>query len=412
VKRVPAALWAALSSRALSPLVIGFFLLLYIGIAFFSDETLTVLIALTGRSRLLALVLSLLPLNLASRVVAETLRYLRRRRALDRPGSILEPGLYDETVDLAAAPVLASLEGRLGLAGYRTKRNGQALAAWRGISLSPARIILLAGALCLFAGIFVSFESRTVQRRAVIEGRPFPALSGSGGTVQQIIFKAASGPVLAKELAMEVAQGDRGDRVKSFGVFPPTRSEGAFAYPRYLGVALDYRFSAPELPGGYQNSDVFSIYPPGKEAMLIIPGSPYRVALSLAKPRDGSDPYMTGRLVFLFQVLKGSDLLYQGSLPKGAEFARDGIRLAFPDARRMVLTDFVVDRGVLLIWSAGFLLLLAALIWLPVRLCCPRREMLFSCEPDMLRACSHAEGKGRGHAGVFHEVLDILAAKT
>ena len=77
----------------------------------------------------------------------------------------------------------------------------------------------------------------------------------------------------------------------------------------------------------------------------------------------------------------------------------------------MVLTDFVVDYGVLLIWGAGLLLLLAALVWLPVRLFFPRREMLFQREGDLVRACSHAEGRARGHNGTFHEVLDVLAGK-
>ena len=77
----------------------------------------------------------------------------------------------------------------------------------------------------------------------------------------------------------------------------------------------------------------------------------------------------------------------------------------------MVITDFVVDYGVLLIWSAGFLLLLGSVVWLPVRLFIPRREMLFLCGTELTRASSHAEGGVRKHSGVFHEVLDYLAAR-
>jgi hypothetical protein len=406
VRRMLAALWAALSSRALAPLVIGFFLLLYIGIAFFTEETLTVLIAFTGKNLLLAAVLSLLPLNFACRIAVEVRHYLKARRALSGSAG-LDPELYDEVVELASPPVLAELETRLAAAGYRTKKGAATLAAWRGLSLSPARIVLLAGIFSLFAGIFVSLETRTVQRQAVIEGSPFPTPSGTAGVVERIIFKVAGGPILAKELVMEVAQ--QGEGVKKFGVYPPTIYQGAFAYPRYLGIALDYRFTAPDLPGGYQGSGVFPIYPPGKEKMLVIPDSPYKIALSLARPEDRTDPYMTGRMVFLFKVLKGKDVLTAGSAPKGGQFAKDGVGMAVLDARRMVITDFVVDYGVLLIWGAGFLLLLAAALWLPVRLCFPRREMLFSLAGDRPRAGSHAEGRARRHAGAFHEVLDFLA---
>jgi hypothetical protein len=410
VKRMLAALWSFLSSRALSPLVIGFFLLLYIGIAFFTDETLTVLIALTGKSLILGAILSLLPLNIAARIWVEARRFLKMRRALSGAGS-LEPGLYDETVELAAVPALAELEGRLAAEGYATRLSGDSLAAWRGVSLSPARLLLLAGTFCLFAGIFVSLESRSVQRQAVIEGKPYPSASGLGGMVERIVFRKSSGPILGKELVVEVATAGQGGGVKKFVIYPPTMFEGAFAYPRYLGVALNYSFLAPDLPGGYTNSGVFPMYPPGRESMLIIPQSPYKVAVSLAKPEDGSDPYMTGQLVFRFKLMKGADVLFADNLPTGGEFVRDGVRLAFTDARRMVVTDFVVDYGVLLIWCAGGLLLLAAVVWLPVRLLFPRREMLFSCEANRTRASSHAEGARRRHAGAFHEVLDFLAAR-
>lgn len=411
MKRTLAALWAALSSRALSPLVIGFFLLAYIGIAFFTDETLITLIALTGRSLVLAAILALLPLNIASRMVVEAGRYLARRRSRTRVGTTPVPGLYDEVVDLPAPPAGAELAGRLGAAGYRTKSGGDSLSAWRGLSLAPARLLFLAGTFCLFAGIFVSLETRTVVRQSVIEGKPFPTPSGIGGMVQAIVYRKSSGPILAKELVMEVAETGPGNGIKKFGVYPPALYQGAFAYPRYLGVALDYRFSAPELPGGYDGSGVFPIYPPGREAMLTIPDSPYRVALSLVKPEDGSDPYMTGRMVFRFKLLKGAEVLFTDTLPKGGELVRDGLRLSFPDARRMVITDFVVDYGVLLIWSSAFLLLIAACIWLPVRMFFPRREMLFKCEQGGIRACSRAEGGRREHAGTFHEALDYLAAK-
>jgi hypothetical protein len=411
VKRTLAALWAALSSRALAPLVVGFFFALYIGIAFFTDETLTVLIALTSRNRFLAAVLGLLPLNFACRIIVEATGYLKRRRALSRAAVALEPALYDETIELAASPDFAGLPERLSAAGYRTKRSGELLAAWRGISLTPARLLFLATACCLFAGILVSLVGRTVTRQPVIEGELFPSPTGTGGLVQRIVFQKASGYFLGKDLIMEVAGTGAGDGAKQLGVYPPNLMGGAFVYPRYLGVALRCKFIAPDLPGGFEHSDIFAIYPPGKEAQLAVKGSPYKITLSLEKSQDGSDPYMTGQLVLHFKLVKGSDLLLEGSVPNGGEFAKDGFRFAIPEARRMVLTDFVVDYGVLLIWGAGLLLLMAVFLWLPVRLLFPRREMLFQAGAGTVRACSHAEGRAREHAGVFHEVLDVLAGK-
>lgn len=411
MKRTLAALWAALSSRALAPLVIGFFFALYIVIAFFSEETLTVLIGLTSRNPFLATILGLLPLNIACRMVVEAAGYLRRRRALTRSASRLEPELYDETVELASSAPFAELERRLGAAGYRTKRSGDLLAAWRGFSLSLARIILLAATCCLFAGILVSLVSRAVSRQPVIEGNPFPSTTGSGGLVERIIFEEGTGPILAKNLVMEVATGQEGS-VRKLGVYPPDLVGGAFVYPRYLGMALKCVFSAPDLPGGFERSDIFAIHPPGKEAMLAVADSPYKLSISLERPKDGSDPFTTGVFVMHFKLLKGPDLLFEGSVPKGGEFVRDGFHVAFPEARRMVLTDFVVDYGVLLIWSAGFLFLLGAFVWLPVRCWLPRREMLFQGEKaGVVHACSHAEGRARQHAGAFHEALDVLATK-
>ena len=97
--------------------------------------------------------------------------------------------------------------------------------------------------------------------------------------------------------------------------------------------------------------------------------------------------------------------------PAGATLSRDGYRLAFPVVRRVVATDFVTDRGVPFIWAAGAFLLLALLVWLPTRLLFPRREMLFVQSGTVVRAYSRAAGRGRRHAGVFHELLDVIAAE-
>jgi len=208
---------------------------------------------------------------------------------------------------------------------------------------------------------------------------------------------------------MEVAPSDRGDARASCIIYPPTRYQGSFVYPRFLGVALLVQFSAPGLSPAFENHAILNIYPAGKEATVEIPDSPYRLIVSLADPGDGSDPFVTGRMVFVFKLLKDKKVISSGTVPGGGTFARDGYQLAFPDFRRMVVTDFIQDYGVLFIWTAGILLCAALLSWLPVRLFFPRREMLFArVATDMVRACSRAEGRERRHGEVFNKTLDQL----
>ncbi len=409
MKRLLHAIWAVISSRALHPLVMGAFLLIYIAIAFFTDETLTALMGLTQKSFFLVLLLALLPLNSACRIIRETGRYLARRRALNGIAPAAE--LFDETVELAVSPSFAELQGRLDAAGYTTRRSETYLAAWRGISIFPARICFLVGTFCLFTGILISLVTRTSYRGAIIEREPLAAPSGQGGIVERITLEQSSGPILARNLTMEVAPSGMGEGRKIFGIYPPSLYGGAFVYPRYLGIALLFRFSAPDMAQGFENHAVLNIYPPGKEASVPVSGSSYRITLSLAKPDDGSDPYVTGRMTFLFKVMKGKDVLFSGSAPGGGEFVKDGYRLSFPDSRRMVMTDFIGDYGVYLIWATLILFLVAVCIWLPARVFFPRRETLFSHEGDLIVANSRAEGRGRVHNGVFHEALDLLEMK-
>jgi hypothetical protein len=234
-------------------------------------------------------------------------------------------------------------------------------------------------------------------------------MSGDAGTVQRITLGKSTGLILSKNLTMEVAEPGSGE-VKKIGLYPPSLYNGSFVYPRYLGIGLYIRFSAPDLPKVYETHSILSIYPPGKEASEDIPGTPYRMILTLGQPEDGSDPYMTGHMVFLFSLLKGKEVVLTGKAPSGGEFSKDGYRLSFPDSRRVIITDFIQDPGVLLIWSAAIILIVAGSLWLPVRLFFPRREMIFRLESSGIRACSRAEGRRRTHAGVFHGALDALEA--
>lgn len=398
-----------LSSRALPPLVMGFFLLIYIGIAFATDETLVALIEVSRRSVILVILLALLPLNHLARLVKESACQLKRSRALR--GSVpADPALFDEAVPLSAPVSLTGLEERLAAQGYRTRTTEGTLAAWRGVGNFPARLFWRAAIFCLFAGIMISLGGRDSSRGAIIEGVQLPETSG-GGRVERVVLAPSQGAILSRSLTMEVAPPGGGEGKRVFGLYPPALYRGVFIYPRYLGIGLKFRLTAPDLPGGFENLSVLNIHPAGKEDSVEVPGTPYRLIFSLAPAEDGSDPYMTGRLAFMFKLFKGKELLFSGSAPAGAEFARDGYLLSFPDARRLVITDFIRDYGVLLIWTAALLLVATTCLWLPVRLFFPRREMLFVLSGAAPQAHYRAEGGRRRHAGVFHEVLDLLETK-
>jgi len=409
VRRLLETISGVLGSRALPPLVIGCFLLLYIGIAFATYDTLVVLMEIARTNVVLLVLLALLPLNHLIRLLRETASHLKLRRALHGATVGADPGLFDETVPLSDAASFAGLEARLVAEGYRTRRLPGALAAWRGGGNFPARICWRVATCLLFAGILISLTTRTSTRGAIIEGEQLSAASG-GGKVERVVLAESRGAILSKSLAMEVAPPDREAR-RVFGLYPPSLYRGAFVYPRYLGIGLFVRFAAPDLPGGYEKHCILNIHPAGKEDSALIPGSPYRLLLSLERPEDGSDPYRTGRMNFLFKLFKGKDVLFAGSAPTGGEFVRDGYRISFPDARRLVITDFIRDYGVLLIWTAALLFVIALGLWLPVRVCFPRKEMLFLVEADAALAFSRAEGGRRRHAGAFHDALDLVEAR-
>ncbi len=411
MKRLLRAVGVLLTSRITSPVVIGIFLIIYIVIAFFTEDALITQMELTRRSVVLVALLALLPLNIAGRIVAEIRAFIERRRLMYGNVAGSDPELFDETIEIAISPAFAGLRERLDVLGYRTRQTEHNLTAWQGGSIFPARQLFLFGVFCLFVGIFISLVTRTSYRGPVVEGVALPAPSGSGGIVERIRLEKSTGRILSKELIMEVAPSGKGDARTECGIYPPTRYHGSFVYPRFLGVALLVRFSAPDLPSAFEKHAILNIYPAGKEAPLEIPDSPYRLMVSMADPGDGSDPYVTGRMVFTFKLLKDKEVVFAGNVPGGGTFARDGYRLAFPDFRRMVITDFIQDYGVLFIWTAAILLGASFLYWLPVRLFFPRREMLFVRQgTDMIRACSRAEGNDRDHGGVFNEVLDLLDA--
>lgn len=413
MKRLLSAALAVASSRALPPVVIGCFFLLYIGIAFFSDETLITLMDFTRNSFILAALLALIPLNYGLRILREVVVQHRVRRVMSGKSTAVMAALFDETVEVPAVPLSPELRSRIEAAGYKTRQTGNSLTAWRGVSLFPVRLLFLAGMCCLFVGILISITGRSAYRQMVIEGEPFPTREGNGGTVQRISLANSSGAILSRTLTMDVAPSPAGHGRRSFGIYPPSLYGGFFVYPRYLGLALLLRFSAPDLPAGYEAPCTLSCYPPGKEESVAIPGSPYKIIFSIPEPAAGSDSYqsyMMDRKILRFKVLKGQELLFTGNSPAGEEFAHNGYRVALPDVRRLVVTDFIRDYGLPFIWAAALLFTVAGCCWLLLRTFIPRREMVFIFGPGATRAGSRSEGGVRRHAGVFHGALDHIAA--
>jgi hypothetical protein len=401
--------WKTLASHALPPVVIGVFLLLYLGIAFNDDDALMSLIGIAGSNVMLISLFALIPINRVACLVEEFRRLLARRQLLRGKKGAVQESLFDETVKIkGAGSGFSAVERRLSNSGYHTVAGEDSLVAWRGMNTFPARALFLAASAFLFSGILISLSGRVTYRGTVIEGERLPASGGEGGVVERIVLAKSMGRFLAKSLTIEVAPSERGGSKRIFGLYPPALDNGAFVYPRYLGVGLFFRFSAPDMPGGYQTHSILSIYPPGKEASEELPGSPYRIIFSLAPSDDGSDPYMTGRMSFLFKLLKGKEVVLTGKAPAGGEFSQGGYSLSFPDARRLIITDFIHDSGVYLIWTAMMLFIVAGCIWGPVKIFFPRREMLFLKGPEGCQAWSRAEGGRRMHAGVFHEALDAL----
>lgn len=407
MNRVLPFLAAIFLSRATTPLILSGFLLLYIGIAFFSPEPLSTLFRLTAHFPL-SIFFAVVPLNCGARLIQE-LRKSSARRAF-REGAIVkaEPAeLYDEYCTLTGNGSLAQLQERLNSSGYRTRLTPQVLAAWSGVQLAPARI-LFHGALSLFfAGMLLSIMFRTTQRATVIEGEPFLQAAEGSSTVTGIALEEYHGLFLEKTLAIDLAEAGGSRR---FGLYPPSLYGGRFVYPRYLGVAPLVRFIAPGLPAVSENYFLLSIYPPGREDSAAIPDSPYRIAFTMADPEPGNEPFRSGRFDLSFRIMQGDTPVAAGSLPLGGRWEGSGYRLDLPDFRRTVTVDLVRDYGLFSIWGAMLLCLLSFFYWLPVRFFSPCREMIFHADCGTISAFSRAEGAKRQHAGVFHEALDFLAA--
>jgi hypothetical protein len=406
MRRLLQPLAAVAVSPLLAPVVGGLVGAGYIVTAVFTDDALVALMEALRRYTPLLVAAWLIPVNLAARLVRETVWHLRRRRT--RRGTYpVRRELFDEEVVLARVERDYPRES-LADSGYRVAGSGRRLAAWRGVSVFPVRLLFLAGLCALFAGALLSLTWRTSFWEPLVEGEPLPPTLGVEGTLAQINLTRPRGAwILARDLKLEVEtlSGPR-----TFGIYPPGMMNGKLIYLRYLGIAPMIRLSGPGVPAGFGSFFVLSIYPPGKEDTATIPDSPLKLLLSAERPRSGVDPYQSGQFAFSFKAVRDGQVLFEGRAATGETFNAAGYTLAFPDARRTVLVEVVTDPGVPLLWLAALLLVAALVFYVPVRLLFPRREMVFTADGDGVRAGVRSEGRARGNLGVFNEVLDTISA--
>ncbi|WP_243372301.1 hypothetical protein [Geotalea sp. SG265] len=408
MKRLAWFLRHIVASRGATPAIIGCFALIYIIIAFYNDEALVTLLALTRSTPPLAMLLACIPLNLAARLFFEIADFIRKKRlTVFLPQETWAAG---ERVKLAGRMEADLLEKKLAGAGYHCRHGEGFIAAWKGISAFPARFFLLLGFLLLFSGILLSTTTRESVRTPLIEGEPLPEAMGAQGRVEQILLRDRPGLVLARTLAITVGFFDGStETTKEFGLYPPGSLHGVYLYPRYLGLAPFVEFTPPERAFAFSSYVTLMIYPPGREDSVEVPGSPYRIAFTLAEPRSARDPYSSGKYELQFRVVKDKAAVAEGTVPLGSTVTRNGYTLAFPNAKRIVMTDLVRDRGLSFIWWSGLCMLVAVAVYMPVRLLAPRREMMFVAHGRGTQAISWAEGGKTAHRSVFHGILDAIS---
>lgn len=400
---------SVLAWRWLTPLVLALFLLGYIAVALATDEALVTLIGLVQRNLPLQALLALAPLNLGVRMVLDAVNH-RRRGVLLRNGTGEPEGCFDEGQSIPPGGDLDRVATWLGSAGYLVRRGEGWLSGTKGFSLFCARLVGRAGWLLLLAGILLSLAGRVSMRLPLIEGEPFPPDLRTDGMVERIeLRELENAPLLARTLAIRATmRTETGAAGRTFGLYPPARVGGAFLYPRYLGVAPRVELVSSDLNQAVSDFFLLQIYPPGREDVAEIGGTPYRVHFRLVEAQSG-DPYSTGRFLFHCRVERAGTVVAEGDLPLGGTLSANGVRLGVPEARRFLVTDFVRDSGVPLIWLAMIMLPLSWLLGSALRLAGARRELLVLVAGGAPRVFSRAEGRHRLHDGVFHEALDLLS---
>lgn len=391
-----------LASPRLLPLLLVAGVVAYGLAAALQEEALGLLLALIQRSRLLQLLLWLLPLSQLLRAGYCLAAWRRQRRHRQGPAVPLPAG-YGETVTVAGR-LTSTVAEQLALAGYRIAGAGPQLVAWRGISSFPLRAVGCLAVACLSGGLILSIAGREVRRAPLIAGEPLPAFLEEPGTVAAVaVQETPAGRLFARRLTVRVSRPD--GSVRQVPMFPASRFGEWWYYPRFLGLAPLISFSVANPAVAQEDFHLLAIYPAGREDIARIPGTPFRVLARLAE-REGEQ----GPEALQLRVMQNDTLLGAGTVAPGGSLAFSGGRLAIGEMRQFVTADFVRDAGLPLIWCglwAGFLALLAGLtVWLVN----PRRELVVRQLGDGQVCCwSMAEGRGRGHRELFHSVLDRIS---
>lgn len=407
MKLILRALISLLSHRLLLPVVCGLFLLLYIGIAFFTDEALVTLVQLIGHNPLALGLLALVATNQGVLMVID----IRNSRSAGKFAS----GQLSSGVD-GICQVSITVTGRLDASeatrilraeGYRVTMGEGFVAARRGLSLLCPRLLWRFSVCLLFAGVGLSLSLRQSERLPVIEGELLELPGTAPRSVERIELEDAPKHwFLQRKLAITMAAPGGGR--DNYGIYPPGLFGSRFLYPRYLAVAPELRIAEPGI-GVSEGFQLIMLYPPGREDTVTLSGD-YRLKLAIP-PREGmTDPFVSGRFDLLVKVLKGDQLLFEGSVPFGGRFEAGGFAVELLDSRRYVVTDFVRDYGVPFIWMACLAALLAVTIYLPIRLFGPYRFMVFAVAADSAQVVAgcNSEGGRRKNEALFYDLLDNI----
>lgn len=406
MKRIPMAFMSLLSHRLLSPAVCALFLLLYIGIAFFTDEALVTMVDIVGHNPLALGLLALVVVNALLSMIAD----IRDWRIAGKIAAGLHPAalssMRHESIAVAARLDTGETARILGAAGYRVTVREGFVAARRGWSQLCPRLLWRLTVCLLFAGVALSLSSRQSQRVPVIEGEVLQLEGGVQRTVEQITLEDAPGHwFLQHRLAIALAGADNQRDV--YGIYPPGLLGSSFLYPRYLALAPLLRITEPGI-GVSEGFQLIMLYPPGREDTVKLSGD-YLLKLVIPVREGLADPFVSGRFDLHVRLLKGDQLLFEGDVPFGGRFDSGGFVVELLDARRYVVTDFVRDYGVLCIWIACAAAMMAFALYLPLHFVWPRREMQFSADGEgRVKAWCRSEGRTRRHEALFHDLLDRI----
>lgn len=406
--RILSLIKTALYHRLLLPVVCLIFLILYIGIAFITDESLVTLVQLVGHNPFALGLLVLVAINSSLRMTDDVRNYRIARQGVAGAFPAAVEGVCDQSLIVNGRLDAADVGRILGKEGYVVTMRDGFVAGVQGISLICPRLLWRLAALLLFAGVALSLSTRHSLRIPVIEGEPLQIEGAAPRSVERIALEDAPGRwFLQRRLAITLA--DAGGARGTFGIYPPGIVGDRFLYPRYLGVAPLLRLTAPGVTEPFEGYQLILLYPPGREDKVeLING--YRAQFVIPQNDGMPDPFVSGRYDLHVKVLKEDLVVAEGDIPFGGRFEANGFSIALLGSARFVVTDFVRDYGVFCIWLASAVALAAFLLYLPLRLFWPRRVMLFAvdAESERIAADCSSEGRRRQHEALFHDLLDKI----